>query len=191
MNTTRQLQEIAVSNPAIGQIWRAWHTLDLPDCWLVAGCLAQSVWNAQFGLPALHGLSDIDLIYFDETDLTEAAEQGHADRIRALFPALGVWIDVKNEARVHLWYEAKFGYPIAPYRSATDAIDTFPTTATAIGLRPSDSGAEVHAPFGLWDLFDGVVRPNKRQITREIYYAKVKRWRVHWPHLHIIDWTSP
>ena len=31
--------------------------------------------------------------------------------------------------------------------------------------------------FGLDDLFGLVVRPNKRQITRSIYEAKVARWR--------------
>jgi hypothetical protein len=34
---------------------------------------------------------------------------------------------------------------------------------------------ECCAPFGLDDLFGLVVRPNKRQITRAIYEAKVER----------------
>ena len=32
--------------------------------------------------------------------------------------------DVKNEARVHLWYEARFGAAIPPYQSAEAAIAT-------------------------------------------------------------------
>ena len=63
----------------------------------------------QIGLPATHGISDIDLVYFDGNDLSEETEAGHATRVRALFADLGLWIDVKNEARVHLWYAEKFG----------------------------------------------------------------------------------
>jgi uncharacterized protein len=37
----------------------------LPDCWLVAGCIAQSIWNLSFGQPAGFGLKDIDVIYSD------------------------------------------------------------------------------------------------------------------------------
>lgn len=184
------LEVTVLKNPAVSTVWHGWHHLNLPDCWLVAGCLAQTVWNERFGLPSERGISDLDLVYFDPTDLTEAGEQAHAERIRALFPELGIWIDVKNEARVHLWYEAKFGYKIKPYRSTIDAIDTFPTTATAIGIRPVLRGSEIYTSFGLTDLFNGVVRPNKRQITREIYEAKVSRWLAHWPDLNIVRWDE-
>jgi hypothetical protein len=94
-----------------------------------------------------------------------------------------VRIDVKNEARVHTWYEAKLGYPIAPYKSITDAIESFPTTATAIAIKPTPSGVAINAPFGIDDLMSGIIRPNKRQITREIYSAKVERWTTIWPGL--------
>jgi hypothetical protein len=95
---------------------------------------------------------------------------------------------VKNQARVHLWYRRKFGYGIAPYRSVEDAIATFPTTATAVGLRKVGIGYELCAPFGLTDLLGLVVRPNMRQITREIYEAKVERWRRIWPQLTFVPW---
>jgi hypothetical protein len=34
------------------------------------------------------------------------------------------------------------------------------------------------------------VRPNKAQITRSIYEAKLTRWQSFWPQLHIIDWED-
>jgi hypothetical protein len=160
----------------------------LPDCWLVAGALAQTVWNDVHGLAPDHGLSDIDLVYFDECDLSETGEAEEVNRLRHLFGALPVKLDIKNEARVHLWYETKFGSAIAPYTSTTHAIASFPTTATAIGVQPASSGLVISAPFGLSDLFDLIVRPNKAQITRSIYEAKAARWRVLWPRLTIIDW---
>src|SRR4029077_1290893 len=45
-------------------------------------------------------------------------------------------------------------------------------------------------PFGLDDLFGLVVRPNKRQITRAIYEAKVDRWRPIWPRLTYLPWEE-
>jgi hypothetical protein len=68
--------------------------------------------------------------------------------------------------------ESKFGYPIARYASTAHAITTFPTTAGAVGIRPTPSGLSIFAPFGLSDLFGLMVRPNKTQITRAIYETK-------------------
>src|SRR6476620_8096023 len=70
-------------------------------------------------------------------------------RVRNLFQHLPIKLDVKNEARVHLWYEDRFGYAIKPYSSSADAIATFPTTATAVGVRQIHSKFECCAPFGL------------------------------------------
>ncbi|WP_312884126.1 nucleotidyltransferase family protein [Rhizobium laguerreae] len=82
--------------------------------------MAHSVWNRRFGFPPVHGINDIVIVYFDASDLSEDAEAEHAVRVRRAFSDLPVWIDVKNEARVYLWYEAKSGYPIKRYTS-TDA----------------------------------------------------------------------
>ena len=107
-----------------------------------------------------------------------------------LFADLGLWLDVKNEARVHLWYAEKFGTALAPYVSTEDAITTFPTTATAVGVQPGANGLRVFSPYGLSDLLDLIVRPNKKQITRPIYDAKVEKWRARWPGLRVVDWDE-
>src|SRR5262249_36688039 len=124
----------------------------------------------------------------DAGDLCDEAEMRQAARVRYLLSVVAIWIDVKNEARVHLWYESKFGYPIAPYTSAAHAITTFPTTAGAIGIRPDASGLSILAPFGLSDLLGLIVRPNKTQIAQAIYEQKTARWRTLWPQLWIADW---
>jgi len=182
------LRLILARSPIVTTVVDRWSEIALPDCWLVAGCLAQTVWNDAFGLPATHGISDIDLVYFDGNDLSEEAEAGHATRVLALFADLGLWIDVKNEARVHLWYAEKFGAVLAPYTSTEDAITTFPTTATAIGVQPRPDGLHVFAPYGLSDLLGLIVRPNKKQITQAIYDAKVKKWMARWPDLRVVAW---
>ncbi|MBT2245846.1 nucleotidyltransferase family protein [Sphingobium sp. BHU LFT2] len=184
------LRAIMAASPLVSTILERWSSINLPDCWLSGSAIAQTAWNAAFGLPPEHGLADIDLVYFDDADLSEEREARQAARIRGLFSDLPIWIDAKNEARVHLWYEAKFGYPIAPYQSSEQAISTFPTTAGAVAIRPDATSISIFAPFGLDDLLNCTVRPNKVQITQAIYEAKVARWRKCWPRLTIVDWQQ-
>ena len=185
-----QLRAVLSRSPIVATVVGRWSEVGLPDCWLVAGCVAQAVWNDAFGRPAGHGISDIDLVYFDGADLSAEAEARHAERIRTLFADLGLWVDVKNEARVHLWYAEKFGKALAPYVSTEDAIATFPTTATAVGVQPRANGLRVFSPYGLSDLLGLIVRPNKKQITRPIYDAKVKKWLARWPDLRVVPWDA-
>jgi hypothetical protein len=183
--------EVALrQNKWFEEILERFEEIVLPDSWLVAGCIAQTIWNLGCGQPAELGLKDVDLIYFDEQDLSFESEVDHERRLRDLFRHLPIKLDVKNEARVHLWYEERFGYAIKPYLSSADAIATFPTTATAVGVCWIRGKLECCAPFGLDDLFGLVVRPNKRQITRTIYEAKVDRWRPIWPRLNFLAWEE-
>jgi hypothetical protein len=183
--------EVALrQNKWLEEILERFEEIVLPDSWLVAGCIAQTIWNLGCGQPAELGLKDVDLIYFDEQDLSFESEVDHERRLRDLFRHLPIKLDVKNEARVHLWYEERFGYAIKPYLSSADAIATFPTTATAVGACWIRGKLECCAPFGLDDLFGLVVRPNKRQITRTIYEAKVDRWRPIWPRLNFLAWEE-
>lgn len=185
------LASIVIPHPVLGPVLERWHRLALPDGWLSGSAIAQAVWNRVFDLPPDHGLADIDLVYFDAADLSEAGERAHADRIGGLLSDLSIQADVINEARVHLWYEAQFGEAIAPYRSAEAAIATFPTTSAAVGIRPAPSGGlEIVAPFGLSDLLAPIVRPNRVQATQAIYERKQRRWRALWPDLAMIDWAG-
>ena len=186
-----ELHSTILASPLLRPIIDDWDKLALPDCWMVAGAIAQTVWNETFDLPCGHGISDVDIVYFDGDDLSERGEAQHAARIRATFSHLPIWIDVKNEARVHSWYQDKFGYSISPYTSTADAITSFPTTATAIGMQPTESSLLFEAPFGIHDLVIGVVRPNKKQITRAIYEAKASRWIANWPRLSVLSWDEP
>jgi len=186
----RSLRSIVAESPVLNTILTRWADINLPDCWLSGSAIAQTAWNAAFGLAPEYGLADVDLVHFDKTDLTEEAEARQAARLHELFADMPVRIDAKNEARVHLWYEAKFGYPIEPYRSSEHAISTFPTTAGAVGIRPETGGLSVFAPFSLDDLLSCTVRPNKVQITEAIYEAKVARWRSCWPSLTIVNWSD-
>ncbi|NML13070.1 nucleotidyltransferase family protein [Sphingobium sp. AR-3-1] len=183
-----RLTALVLGHPYLASIIARWQELALPDCWLSGSAIAQARWNEAFGFPAAHGIADVDLVFFDASDLSEEAEVAHAARIGRIFADMPVRIDLKNQARVHLWYEGRFGYAIPPYDSAAQAIATFPTTSAAIGVQPGVGGLDIITPFGLADLFAPVVRPNRAQITEAIYEAKLARWKALWPDLQAIDW---
>jgi hypothetical protein len=180
---------IISQNSVVHEILTRAPKLNIKNYYIGAGCITQSVWNCLSGMPPEHGVKDIDFVYFDE-DLTEQSEGRTINRIKELYRDLSIDIDVKNQARVHLWYRNRFGYDITPYRSLEAAIDTWPTTATAIGVRKTVDEWTVYAPFGLDDLFGMIVRANKVQITQAIYEAKVARWLAIWPNLRVIPWES-
>jgi len=183
-------EKAIVGSPLLAPILARWDDMSLPDCWLVAGAVAQTYWNQAHKLPSTHGIKDVDVVYFDADDTSEEAEVAHGLRVQQLFEDLPVGFDVKNEARVHLWYKKKFGYAIRPYTSTKSAIATFPTTAGAIGIQPYMNSLQIYAPFGLEDLLGLIVRPNKTQISPAIYTSKVERWQPIWPHLKIIAWDD-
>ncbi len=188
MSDAARLETIVRANPGLATILDRFDELALPDSYLVAGAVAQTVWNQAHGVAPEYGIKDLDIVYFDPGDLSAACEASHERRLEALLHALTPKLDVKNQARVHLWYEDVFGNAIDPYRSAADAIASFPTTATAIGVRMHQGRFDVCAPFGLDDLLGLVVRPNRRQVTGNVYAAKTARWQALWPRLTILPW---
>jgi len=166
--------------------------LDLPGWYLAAGCVTQTVWNHLTGRPVDGGIRDYDLIYFDDADLSWEAEndviQLACERVRSL----PVELEVRNQARVHLWYESRYGIPCPPYTSSESAIDSFPSTATSIGVRLTEEGVwRFYAPFGFDDLLRLVVRPNLVLAPAEVYAQKAARWKKHWPELRIESVPSP
>jgi uncharacterized protein len=184
-----QLLSVLRQNAFVMQVVEAIPELQLPNCYVAGACLAQTFWNLAHHKEPHADIKDIDLVYFDP-NLSQKAEADKQISVRSLFKHLPVDIDVINEARVHLWYESSFGYAIKPYASVEEAITTFPITAGVIGVRKEGSSYKVFAPLGFDDLFNNVVRPNKKQITKDIYEAKLKRWQPCWPTLHYVSWEE-
>ena len=163
-------------------------SLGLRDWYLGAGAVAQTVWNSAHGFDPAHAIRDYDIAYFDDSDLSESAERAAEAAAERLLADVGATVDVTNEARVHLWYGERFGRDIPAYESVEAAIATWPATATCVGVRYEGDRLVVCAPFGLSDLFDLVVRPNKAIVSRSVYEAKAARWKSAWPRLEVIPW---
>jgi hypothetical protein len=150
----------------------------LPGWYLVAGCLYQTVWNVVTGQPPEAGILDYDLAYFDGSDLSWGAEDVVIRAGQTVFAGLPLPVQIRNQARVHLWYEQKFGLPCPPYESTEAAIDTFEATTACLGVRVKPGGRwRIYAPYGLADVFNLVVRPNPVLAPRQVYEAKTARWR--------------
>jgi uncharacterized protein len=162
--------------------------LGLASWYLGAGGVTQTVWNLQHGFEPTHAIKDYDLVYFDSSDLSMDAERAVEEHANQLLGDLGVAVDVTNEARVHLWYAERFGRSIPPYGSVEQAIATWPTTASSVGITDGPAGFGVCAPFGLSDLFAMVVRPNKAIVSEAVYQAKADRWAELWPKLTVLPW---
>ena len=70
-----ELEGALRQNQWLGEILERFEEIVLPDSWLVAGCIAQTIWNLGCGHPPELGIKDIDLIYFDEHDFVRSRRQ--------------------------------------------------------------------------------------------------------------------
>ncbi|WP_416976851.1 nucleotidyltransferase family protein [Streptomyces sp. T028] len=185
------LRTVLSRNEVLLEVLHRTATLELPGWYLTAGCLFQTVWNVVTDRPPQAGIKDYDLFYFDDTDLSWDAEDAVIRTGREVFDGLPAEVEIRNEARVHLWYEEKFGVPCAPYASTEAAIDSFAATTCCLGVRlEPDDRWRVYAPHGLSDVFGLVVRPNPVLAPRAVYEAKAARWRAQWPGLTVLEWPS-
>lgn len=188
MHRTPDLIRLALANPVNAVVLDRLAALDLPDAWLVSGCVFQSVWNGLTGRPPAHGIADYDVFYFDP-DTSYAAEDAAIVRAAAAFADLGVEVQVRNQSRVHLWYPQKHCRPYSALRDTTEALTRFLAPCCAVGLRRGQGGVELAAPFGLDDLFAMTVRPNPAVGGPAAQYdAKAARWKMCWPELTVLPW---
>ena len=163
-------------------------SLQLPDAWLVAGCLFQTIWNLRSGRPPGAGIKDYDLFYFDADDLSAGAEDGVGERVQACYRDLGVTVEAKNQARVHTWYADWFGFPYPALEDSCDGIDRFLVTCTCVGLQcGSGDSPRLYAPNGLDGLYGGVLRPNPRCNHRSLFLQKTASYRRRWDWLQVVD----
>ncbi|MDN7143398.1 nucleotidyltransferase family protein [Pseudomonas sp. JQ170] len=181
--TAEQLVSIAMTNPINVALTSRLPSLGLDQCLLTAGCLFQAVWNCQAQQPAGWGVKDYDVFYFDE-DLSWEAEDEVIQRAGRLFQDLGVNVEVRNQARVHLWYGERFGRTYPQLQSARDGVDRYLIAGTCIALDPCTG--EVYAPYGLQDVEHGLLRINRKNPQPDLYAEKAGSYQSRWPWLQIV-----
>jgi uncharacterized protein len=177
---------LALRNPVNGIIADWLFRLALPDAWIVSGCLVQTVWNVLTGRAVDYGIADYDVFYFDP-DTSWEAEDAVIRKLQGAFAKLGVVVEARNQARVHLWYGEKHGRPYPPLRCSAEGIDRFLTKNTRLGIRRTQEGYEVYAPDGLGDVAGMIVRPNHGPNFSAANYAKkAARWKALWPEITVM-----
>jgi uncharacterized protein len=181
---------LVVRNPVNDAVLARLPSLGLTDTWLVSGSLFQTVWNIQTGRDAGYGIRDYDIFYFDP-DTSYAAEDAVIRRVQEACSDIPAIVEVRNQARVHLWYVEKFGAPYPPLTRASDGIDRFLMPCAQVGIRNQGGGYELYAPKGLADVADMIVRPNDTpnfQAAR--YQEKTARWKALCPELTVFPAIS-
>ncbi|KIW04716.1 uncharacterized protein PV09_04449 [Verruconis gallopava] len=186
------LKKILSANPTLMVVLSRAATLKLPNWYLAGGALSQTIWNHMSSLPPETGIRDYDLVYHDGTDLSYEAEDAVIQAGKELFADVPVEVEIRNQARVHLWYARKHGLPCPAHDSVEAGIDTWISTSAMLGVRLDDGTGEwiVYAPRGLSDFFNMVVRPNAAIGTKEAYDKKAERWKAIWTSLTVEPWPS-
>lgn len=177
-----RLRQIIHQHTDIMRDLRLVRALSLPDWYIAAGYIRSAVWDKLHGFEPGERHDDIDVIYYDPSDCSEATEKEFE---QALKQQTGnpKW-SVKNQARMHI----RNGD--APYESSADAMSLWPETATGVGVRLDDEDKlHIAAPYGLADLFNIVLRRSSRFEDREYYLQRMrkKQWQLNWPKLQVIE----
>ncbi len=182
-----RLIDIVRANADLMHVLRVMRDLDLPDWRLFSGAVYQSVWNKRTGRAPGYGVKDYDIGYFDP-DTSWGAEDQVIKRVAAAFPTeLRDIVEVRNQARVHLWFEDKFGELYDPLTCTDDAPARFVAPAFALGVRLEKGDAiSVVAPFGLQDVFDMVIRPNPTRGLARGWDRVIANARGRWPEITVI-----
>ena len=184
-----ELAAIVRADAGLMHVLTTVRALGLPDWRLVSGAVYQAVWNARTGRPAGYGVRDYDLAYFDGSDLSYEAEDVVIKRVAAAFDEpFRSQVEVRNQARVHLWFQNRFGEPYAPLHSTDEALGRFVAPTFAVGVRlEADDSLSVAAPFGLDDVFALTIRPNPNRPVAKGWAKAVDSARARWPELTVID----
>ena len=165
--------------------------LRLPNFYIAAGCVFQTVWNYQDGRDLNYEVKDLDVIYYHPEDLSIDTDMKYYEMIQeyARSHSIPYEVDVSNEARMHLWKEKKEGEKVLPYQNSEDAIGRWIATVHAIGITIEDGNIKVYAPYGLSDIFSRTIRPIKHSSnSKELYNKKVTGWQNRFSKLTVVEW---
>lgn len=182
-----RLIEIVRADDGLMHVLTTVRALDLADWRVFSGAVYQSVWNALTDRPAGYGRKDFDLGYFDP-DTSWDAEDVVIRRVAAAFDEpFASAVEVRNQARVPIWFPAHFGEPYDPIDCTDEALERFVTPAFAVGVRlETDDTVSVAAPLGLEDMFGLILRPNPRRGVAKDWDRVVEKLTARWPELQVV-----
>src|SRR5690554_2893784 len=122
----KKLIDIMKSNSKLMRDLELVRDLELPDWYIAAGYVRNFVWDHLHEYSNSTPLNDVDIVYFDPSDVRIDKERTFDDLLKSQVPEYN-W-SVKNQARMHLRNGS------IPYTSVSDAMKRWPETATAVGV---------------------------------------------------------
>lgn len=173
------------------EILRATKSLDLPDWWIGAGFIRGKIWDHLHNYSQKTPPTDIDVIYFDESDFSSEETKSESTKqeklyelkLKKLLPEVN-W-SVTNQARMHIFHNHK------PYKSASEGLSNWVETATCIGVRLNkDNNLTLTAPHGIDDLVNLTLRPTPNSgepVEKFISRIENKKWLTKWPKLKVVS----
>lgn len=183
-----RLAEILRDSPRVMTVLEGMRAIGLPDPLLVSGAVYQTAWNALTGRDPDYGIKDYDAVFFDP-DTSWDAEDVWIRRAADHFdPPLDQLVEVRNQARVHIWFPDKYGEPYEALTCSADSLERFVCPCFAVGARLGKDGrVEIVAPFGLDDLFSMTLRPNPTRPLATFWTRVTGNARARWPELTIVQ----
>src|ERR1700757_2220363 len=131
-----RLTAILCATPPLMRVLTVARHLNLPDWLVFSGAVYQPVLNHLTGRQPDYGIKDYDLAYFDASDLSYEAEDAAIRRVKAAFDEpLRSMVEIRNQARVHLWLETAFGEQYSPLSSSAEALERFVSPLFSVGIR--------------------------------------------------------
>ena len=177
-----QFKKYIASDPRLMRILRAAATLRLPDWFVGAGAVRNSLWDILESFPEHTPLADVDVVYFDPSVTAETREKEYERELRRIdteFP----W-SVKNQARMAAIYSDE------PYQNTCDGIGHWVETATCVGVRLQPDGSLiVCVPFGVGDVMNRVARINPKWPRPRDFISRMqkKQWNRLWPGVRYLE----
>lgn len=147
------------------------------EAWIGGGAVRNTVWNAIYEKSHTE-FSDIDVLYYQKGN-TISPEREY-ENILNTSAGLDHW-SVKNQYQISL----KYGH--GEVVSVEHAMQFWVETATAVAVRLDEEG-RIHVlhPFGLEDLFKGIIRPTSPEKAAVMMQRiKAKNWLGKWPELQM------
>ena len=187
-----RLVDIVRADPGLMHVLTTVRGLGLNDWRVFSGAVYQSVWNAVTDRPVGYGRKDYDLGYFDP-DTSWDAEDVVIKRVAAAFEEpFRTDVEVRNQARVHIWFPDRFGEPYEPLTGTDEALGRFVAPAFAVGVRlEADDTISIAAPFGLEDVFSMTLGPNPNRPLANGWTRAVESAKARWPEIVVAAGELP
>ena len=123
-NKNKNQEELVLSilkkNQSLMKVLDYIDTLQIPDYYIAAGSIYQTIWNGLDHRDLNYGIKDIDVIYDNSNDLSVETDLKLYEKITEFVTKeqIPYTIDVSNEARMHIRKKELVGREIPPYKSS-------------------------------------------------------------------------